>query len=151
MATRPEWRERLKIRPLRLQGYPREAAVLTDIFNDAWSGNWGFVPLTVDELVSTADALKYLMPEDFGFVVELDGAPAAFGIVIPNLHEITRDLRGRLFPFNFARLLARVRKRRFKTGRLALFGVRKAIPAQCCRGRHHSRLHRRVATIEPYP
>jgi hypothetical protein len=125
VASRPEWRERLRIRPLRLQDIRGEAAVLTDIFNDAWRGNWGFVPLTVDELVSTADALKYLMPEDFGFVVEMDGAPAAFGIVIPNLHEITRDLRGRLFPFNFARLLARVRKRHFKTGRLALFGVRR--------------------------
>jgi hypothetical protein len=101
-----------------------EAAVLTEIFNDAWSDNWGYVPLTVDELVSTADALKYVMPEDFGFVFELDGAPAAFGIGIPNLHELTRDLNGRLFPGG-VRLIGRMRKASFKTARLALFGVRK--------------------------
>jgi hypothetical protein len=124
VAARPEWRDRLKIRPLQLSDIRAEAAVLTDIFNDAWGDNWGYVPLTVEELVSTADALKYVMPEDFGFVFELDGAPAAFGIGIPNLHEMTRDLNGRLFPHGL-RLIRRIRKPRFKTARLALFGVRR--------------------------
>ncbi len=124
IASRPEWRDRLKIRPLRLKDIRGEAAILTEMFNDAWRDNWGFVPLTVDELVSTADALKYVMPEDFGFVFELDGEPAAFGIGIPNLHEITRDLNGRLFPHGL-RLIGRIRKVEFKTARLALFGIRK--------------------------
>jgi hypothetical protein len=124
VAARPEWRDRLKIRPLRLKDIRGEAAILTEIFNEAWSDNWGYVPLTVDELVSTADALKYVMPEDFGFVFELDGAPAAFGIGLPNLHEITGDLNGRLFPHGL-RLIRRVRKPSFKTARLALFGIRK--------------------------
>jgi hypothetical protein len=124
VADRPEWRDRLKIRPLRMKDIRGEAAILTDIFNDAWSDNWGYVPLTVDELVSTADALKYVMPEDFGFVFELDGVPAGFGVGIPNLHELTRDLNGRLFPGG-VRLIGRMRKPRFKTARLLLFGVRK--------------------------
>jgi hypothetical protein len=124
VAARPEWRERLKIRPLQLKDIRREAVVLTEIFNDAWSGNWGYVPLTVDELVSTADALRYVMPEDFGVVFELDGTPAAFAIAVPNLHEMTRDLNGRLFPFGL-RLIGRIRKARFKTARIALFGIRK--------------------------
>src|SRR5947209_5384205 len=118
VSSRPEWRERLKIRPLRLKDIRGEAAVLTEIFNDAWTGNWGFVPLTVEELVSTADALKYVLPEDFGFVFELDGEPAAFGIGIPNLHEMTRDLNGRLFPYGL-RLIGRIRKAEFRTARLA--------------------------------
>jgi hypothetical protein len=124
VAARPEWRDRLKIRPLRLKDIRGEAAILTEIFNDAWSDNWGFVPLTVDELVSTANALKYVMPEDFGFVFELDGVPAAFGLGIPNLHELTRDLNGRLFPGG-VRLIGRMSKPSFKTARLLLFGVRK--------------------------
>jgi len=124
VTARPEWRDRLKIRPLRLKDIRSEAAVITGIFNDAWGHNWGYVPLTVDELVSTADALKFVMPEDFGFVFELDGEPAAFGIGIPNLHEMTADLKGRLFPFGL-RLIGRVRNARFKTARIALFGVRK--------------------------
>jgi hypothetical protein len=124
IGSRPEWRDRLKIRPLRMKDIRGEAAVLTEIFNDAWSDNWGYVPLTADELVSTAEALKYVMPEDFGFVFELDGAPAAFGLGIPNLHELTHDLNGRLFPGG-VRLIGRMRKPRFKTARLLLFGVRK--------------------------
>jgi hypothetical protein len=124
VGSRPEWRDRLKVRPLRLKDIRAEAAVLTEVFNDAWRDNWGYVPLTVDELVSTADALKYVMPEDFGFVFELDGVPAAFGVGLPNLHELTRDLNGRLFPGG-VRLIGRMRKPSFKTARLALFGIRK--------------------------
>jgi hypothetical protein len=124
ITARPEWRERLNMRPLRLKDIRGEAAILTEIFNDAWSANWGYVPLTVDELVSTADALRYVMPEDFGFVFELDGEPAAFGIGVPNLHEMTGDLNGRLFPHGL-RLVGRVRKARFKTARIALLGIRK--------------------------
>src|SRR3954447_7995576 len=46
ITARPEWRDRLKIRPLRLKDIRAEAAVLTEMFNDAWSDNWGYVPLT---------------------------------------------------------------------------------------------------------
>ena len=49
----PEWRERLKIRPLRLKDIRGEAAVITGIFNDAWSDNWGYVPLTVNFINQT--------------------------------------------------------------------------------------------------
>jgi len=57
-------------------------------------------------------------------VFELDGEPAAFGIGIPNLHDMTRDLNGRLFPHGL-RLIGRVRKAQFRTARIALFGIRK--------------------------
>ena len=71
-----------------------------------------------------ADALKYIMTEDFGFVTELDGEPVAFGIVIPNLHESTSDLGGRLLPFNLPRLVRRVVRKDYKSARLALFGLK---------------------------
>ena len=45
ILARPEWRDRLKIRMLDLKKLSDEATIITDIFNDAWSENWGFVPL----------------------------------------------------------------------------------------------------------
>jgi hypothetical protein len=127
ILARAEWRERLKIRTLDLKKLKSEAQILVDIFNDAWGQNWGFVPFTLEEFMSTADALQYIMPVDGGFMIELDGVPQAFGIVLPNLHEITADLNGRLFPFGLPRLISRIRKHAFKMGRLALFGIRQAL------------------------
>ena len=127
ILARPEWRDRLKIRTIDLKTIAEEAKVLVDIFNDAWSENWGFVPFTYDEFMSTADGMKLIMPQDGGFIVELDGVAQAFGVILPNLHEVTADLDGKLFPLGLPKLLTRLRKHSYKSGRLALFGIRKAL------------------------
>lgn len=128
ISTRREWRDRLNIRQLRLDDLKTgETALMAQLFNDGWSGNWGFVPFTLEEFDSTADALKYIMPEEFGIVVELDGAPQSFAIALPNLHEITADLDGRLFPLGLPRLVSRLRKHKFNAARLVLLGTRKAL------------------------
>lgn len=127
IIARPEWRDRMKIRNIDLKTIAKEAEVLVDIFNDAWAENWGFVPFTYEEFMSTADGMKLIMPPDGGFIVELDGIPQAFGVVLPNLHEVAGDLNGKLFPFGLPKLLMRLRGHVYHSGRLALFGIRRAL------------------------
>ena len=134
IMARPEWKARLKIRTLDLKNLKTEAAIIIDIFNDAWSSNWGFVPFTLDEFMSVGDGLKYVMPDDGGFMVELDGEAQAFGIVLPNLHEILADRDGRLWPLGLPKIASRVRNHEFKSGRLVLFGVRKALQKKAVGG-----------------
>jgi hypothetical protein len=128
ISTRKEWRDRFKLRRLKIdQLKTGETALMTELFNDAWSGNWGFVPFTQAEFDSMADALKYIMPPDFGVVVERDGVPQSFGVALPNLHEITANLEGRLFPFGLPRLVSRMRNHKFNAARVVLVGTRKAL------------------------
>lgn len=134
IVARPEWRDRLKIRNIDLKTIAKEAEILVDIFNDAWSENWGFVPFTYDEFMSTADGMKLIMPPEGGFLIELDGVAQAFGVVLPNLHEVTADLNGRLLPFGLPKLLLRLRNYTYKSGRLALFGIRKALHRKAAGG-----------------
>ncbi|HUB65684.1 MAG TPA: hypothetical protein VL996_14775 [Methylocella sp.] len=134
IMDRPEWRKRLNIRTLDLKNLAKEAEIIVDIFNDAWSENWGFVPFTLDEFMSSADGLKLVMPPEGGFMIELDGVPQAFGVILPNLHEITADLGGRLLPFGLPRVISRIRNHQFKSGRLALFGIRRALHRKAAGG-----------------
>jgi hypothetical protein len=134
ILERPEWRDRLRIRTLDLKNIAKEAEIIIDIFNDGWSENWGFVPLTLEEFMSSADALKFVMPPEGGFMIELDGVPQAFGVILPNLHEITADLGGRLFPLGLPRLVSRIRNHVFKSGRLLLFGIRRALHRKAAGG-----------------
>ena len=128
ISERKEWRDRLKLRPLDLDKLKSgETALMEELFNDGWSGNWGFVPFTRAEFDSTADALKYVMPPDFGIVVELDGKPQSFVIALPNLFEILSDLDGRLLPFGLAKLISRMRGHKFNAARIVLLGTRKAL------------------------
>jgi len=128
ISTRKEWADRLNLRPLNLDALKTgETALMAQLFNDGWSGNWGFTPFTVEEFDSMADALKYIMPAEYGIVVELDGAPQSFLVALPNLHEIAADLNGSLFPFGLPRLISRIRNHKFDAARIVLLGTRKAL------------------------
>jgi len=134
VLARPEWRERLKIRTLDMKNLKSESALIVDMFNDAWSQNWGFVPFTLEEFTSVADSLKFIMPPEGGFMIELDGQAQAFGIFLPNLHEITADLGGKLWPFGLPRLISRIRHHAYKTGRIVLFGIRRELQKKAIGG-----------------
>jgi len=134
ILSRKEWKERLKIRMLDMSNLKSEAKIIVDVFNDSWSQNWGFVPFTLEEFMSIADSLKFIMPPEGGFMIELDGEPQAFGIFLPNLHEITSDLGGRLLPFGLPKLISRIRKKPYKSGRIALFGIRKDLQKRAVGG-----------------
>jgi hypothetical protein len=48
----------ITVRHLNFKQYDKEVADLTSIVNDAWSDNWGFTPLTVEETRHLAKSLK---------------------------------------------------------------------------------------------
>lgn len=114
---------RIRIRQVDKSRFDQEAALILGILNDAWSDNWGFVPLTPDEIAYAGKKLKPIIFEDLVHVAEVDGRPVAFMITIPDLNELTRDLDGRLFPFGWARLLWRLRSPRVRRMRVPLMGV----------------------------
>src|SRR5690606_24763668 len=119
--------DRLRLRPLDMRSYAAEIRVLTDIFNDAWHDNWGFVPFTEAEVESMARDLRLLIDPRLVWFVELDGEPVAFGVCLPNVNEAIRDLDGRLLPFGWAKLLWRLKIRRPRTARVPLMGVRRKL------------------------
>ena len=114
---------RIRIRKVDKSRFDREASLILHILNDAWSGNWGYVPLTDAEIAHAGKKLKPIVFEDLVRVAEYDGEPVGFMIVLPNLNELTADLDGSLFPIGWARLLARLRKPRVRTMRVPLMGV----------------------------
>ncbi|HEY7841484.1 MAG TPA: N-acetyltransferase [Gammaproteobacteria bacterium] len=116
---------RVTLRRLDRLHFSRDLEILRDIFNDAWSGNWGFVPLTEAEMSDMGNSLKLFVPDGYVQIADVDGAPAAFLVLLPNLNEILSGLDGRLLPFGWLKLLWRMRRHHYLTGRVALMGVRK--------------------------
>ena len=117
--------DKLHLRQVDRKNIAAELETLRDIFNDAWSENWGFVPFTREEFQAVGKEILMIVPPEFTLIVETEGAPAAFMILIPNLNEAISDLNGKLFPFGWAKLIWRLKVRAPKTGRIALMGVRK--------------------------
>ncbi len=101
----------------------RHAETMRELFNDAWSDNWGFVPMSEDEFRHAIHDMKLLIRPGYVQLALLDGRPAAFMVALPDLNELTRDLGGRLFPFGVIKLLWRVWRKANRRVRVPLMGV----------------------------
>jgi len=115
---------RVLIRDLRRSQFIEELKIFRDIFNDAWSQNWGFVPFTNKEFEHLGKDLKMLADEKLVKIAEVDGEPAAFMVLLPNINEVIRDLNGRLLPFGWLKMLWRLKVTYPKSARIPLMGVR---------------------------
>jgi hypothetical protein len=117
----------IRVRQVDKSKFDEEARIILNLLNDAWSGNWGYVPLTEAEIAYAGKKLKPIIYSELVRIAELDGEPVAFMLTIPDINELTKDLNGALFPFNFIKLLWRLRKPRVSRARVPLMGVAKKL------------------------
>lgn len=123
----------LTVRNLDKRRYLEEFDTVTSIFNDAWSQNWGFIAFTEAEIAHMAKSMKMLVDPKCVAIVELNGEAVGFGIALPNLNELISDFGGRLLPFNWLKLLLRLR-RGARTARVPLMGVRRSFSGSLAGG-----------------
>ncbi|HET9812283.1 MAG TPA: N-acetyltransferase [Sphingomicrobium sp.] len=128
---------RIRIRQVDKSRFAEEARVILNLFNDAWSNNWGYVPLTESEIAYAGKKLKPIIYNELVRIAEYDGEPVAFMITLPDINELIRDLNGELFPFGWAKLLWRLRRPKTRRARVPLMGVAKKL--------HQSRLASQLA------
>lgn len=112
-------------RPLSKKDLARDVGITLDIFNDAWSENWGFVPMTRKEAAKMQADLKMFLVPEITRIVFIDGEPAAVALAMPNVNELIPDLHGKLFPFGIAKLLYRLKVEGARSGRLIILGIKK--------------------------
>jgi GNAT superfamily N-acetyltransferase len=120
---------RIRIRQINKKKFDEEAALILNILNEAWSDNWGFIPLTDSEIAYAGKKLKPIVLEDMILVAEYDGEPVAFMIALPDINEFIIDLKGADSPFALLKLLWRLKKMRPKGGRVPLMGVLRKLHA----------------------
>lgn len=115
--------ETITFRKLDMSQFTQEVELAMGIFNDAWSENWGFVPLTDAQIAHTAKELKPIIFSEGYRLASIDGKPAAFIWMLPNINEAIRDLDGRILPFGWAKLVSRLKMKKIKTARIPLMGL----------------------------
>jgi GNAT superfamily N-acetyltransferase len=116
---------KLVVRPFSKRHFARDLAIIIDIFNDAWSTNWNFVPMTPAEIKNLGDVLKFLVKNDHIAIASYENEPAAMIVTLPDINRMCRDLGGRLLPLGWAKLLWRLYFTTHEAFRVPLLGVRK--------------------------
>lgn len=92
-------------RTLDRKRFQEDVRTFMSIYNSALPGQWGFVPLSTEELDHIATGLKYLIVPELTTIAEVDGKAigAVFGLL--DYNPIIKKINGRLFPLGFLRLL----------------------------------------------
>ena len=118
-----ERNERIEIRPVDMSNFDEEATLILSILNEAWSKNWGFVPITDREVQYIKGKLKAVIYPPINLIAYYDGEPAAFMLCLPDVNEAIIDMKGSLLPFGWVKLLWNLKRKNWGGGRVPLMGV----------------------------
>jgi hypothetical protein len=128
----PEWMDRLAervaqrkgvcIRRFRPKDENAEFALIREIYNASWSANWGFVPLSVEEMRDIQKNVMTFADPDLAFFIYYGSDPAAVCVIFPDINPLLRRLNGHI---GLLGLLKLVLYRREVTGlRCLIFGIK---------------------------
>jgi hypothetical protein len=117
--------EGVRVRTLDMKHFWEEVDIIHRIYNDAWSRNWGFVPMTDAEFRHMARDLKAIVDPRIVLIGEKNGEPVAFSLALPDLNQALKKINGRLFPLGLPLLLYHARH--IRQIRVLALGVSKRV------------------------
>jgi hypothetical protein len=116
VADRLRKKDRISVRTVNMKDFKREVEIVRNVYNDAWSHNWGFVPVSEEEFSHLAKDLKQIVDPRVVMIAEqeVEGSakprPIGFFLAVPDLNRALKKLNGRLLPFGLLKLLWHSRK-----------------------------------------
>ena len=128
----PEWMSRLAdriaqkksihIRRFRPKEEDAEFALIREIYNDSWSGNWGFVPLSENEMRDIQKSVMTFADPDLAFFIYYENDPAAVCVIFPDINPLLKRLNGRIGLLGLLKFL--IYRREIKGLRCLMFGIK---------------------------
>ena len=111
----------LLIRPVDMKRWDEELERFRDLYNRSWERNWGFVRYTDAEFDHLAREFKMILDPELVALAEVDGELAGITVLLPDINQVFKRMRGRLLPFGILHLLRR--NRIIDQMRLPILGV----------------------------
>lgn len=110
-------------RQINLKDADNEMERIKAVYNNAWSENWGAVPLTDAEFEDIFKHLRQTAVEDLCYIGMIEDKPIGYYMFIPDFNTIVKKFNGKVGPISMLRFL--YYKTRLKRGRLFMLGVDK--------------------------
>ncbi|NLE76275.1 MAG: N-acetyltransferase [Chloroflexi bacterium] len=114
-------RQRFTVRKVNMKDFENELGRAKVIYNSAWQRNWGFVPMSDEEIDHLARGVKGWVDPNLIFIAEIDGRPVGVSISLPDMNQPLLHMGGRLLPFGWLKYLWH--RRRISICRVFAMGV----------------------------
>ena len=93
------------VRQMRKRDLEAEIDRFMEVYNEAWGRNWGFVPITEEEVRFQAKNLKPILDENWAMIAERDGEVVGAALTLPDINQVLAKMNGRLLPLGWWRFL----------------------------------------------
>lgn len=114
-------RSKVEVQQIDMKNFKNELERVKQVYNQAWAPNWGFIPMTEEEIDNLAKELKPLIEKSLVLFAEVDGKTIAFALVMLDYNELFKDFNGKLFPFNVLKLFTQ--RKKIKWARVLTLGI----------------------------
>jgi len=95
----------IHVRPIDKKQFSREMNIFKEVYNSAWANNWGFIPLTDEEVAYLGNNLKSIVVPDMTLIAEQDHESVGFMGLLPDFNFVLKHLNGRLSPIGILKAL----------------------------------------------
>ena len=85
-------RVNIRTRCVDLDKFTEDIHLIVQIYNEAWSGNWGFLPMTDIELAAIAESMRHIADPGLMRFAYIDDEPAGVLGIIPDPNWLLRPL-----------------------------------------------------------
>ncbi|MDD5198700.1 MAG: hypothetical protein PHC88_02770 [Terrimicrobiaceae bacterium] len=123
LGDRAEKRARLHLRPINLKKLEKELEIVHEVYNDTLGRNWGFVPISMEDLLGAADDMRSFADPDIILIAEKDGEPAGVALTLPDFNQILAGLQRVPHWLRLPVILWRMKTRKITACRQMVYGV----------------------------
>ena len=114
-------RSGIKISQLSMKDFANDLERFKFVYNKAWAPNYGFVPLTNEEIDAMAKDLKPLVEPSLVIFGEINNELVGAALVMLDYNAIFKSMDGKLLPFGFLKLFTQ--KKKIKWCRIITLGI----------------------------
>ncbi len=114
----------ISIRPVNKKDFLNEIKIVQDIYNSAWSKNWGFVPMTDEEMTHLAKEMLHIMDERLIFFIYYKQEPVGVCIMLPNYNHLLKAFNGKISVAGLIKIINY--KKYIDSARILAMGIKKS-------------------------
>ena len=116
-------RTSLKLRPIKMSKLEEELKIVQEVYNSSLERNWGFVPITMEELLAAADDMRAFADPKLILIAELNGENAGVALSLPNFNEILARVKKTPALLRLPHILWLMKTHRIDWARQVVYGI----------------------------
>jgi hypothetical protein len=123
IVERTAKRATLKLRPIKMDQLEEELKIVHEVYNSTLERNWGFIPISMDDLLGAADDMRAFADPGMILIAEMKGENAGVALSLPNFNEILGMVKNTPHWLRFLHIVWLMKTHKIDWARQVVYGI----------------------------